>query len=588
MGCCITKKKKNFINTIALESVDKNHQKINSNELISRTDLLYIIITYYNPAGFARRLQLHQEFCSRLLSHPRIVIITVECAYENQDFQVTVPNHIPEHIQIRSNSCLWHKECLMNIALSHLKANKKFLDDCKYVAWVDNDIEFSDRFFIEKMESALQKYTVVQMFKQAYFLDINRNLIETFISFGYYYVAQNLILSSNQYAHPGYAWATTKTKILEMNEFYDMGIMGNGDKHMAAAMIGNYKEGFVSNYPMTEGYMDSLKQWQDKVSGIFQKKLGYVDMEIRHHWHGSIDDRQYMWRWKLLMDFKYFFVFIILLEILYMNENCISYRFDPLKDLEKRNGIYKLKSHQKHLENKIIEVFKDRNEDKTINIEYIDEKIPQEPKKIENLTNFFEKNKKKIEKNSEIKIKNNKSFKEDKAYINQKEKVDYYYEDNIEKKNIFKHDSNKTEKTNNYYEDNINKKNDNSQKQEKNQVLHEEIQYKKNDNSQKQTKTQFLHEEINKKSEENIKIEKKQDFIENFKNEKNDENIKLEKKRFVNYFMEDITEQNRNKSQEKKQNEMFPKEKKQNYEKKQKKIEKKQKKESSSSRSSLY
>jgi hypothetical protein len=347
-------------------------------------DLLYIITTHFNPAKYARRIQLYQEFCSRLASFTSVVIITVECAFENQPFQVTFPNKTPYHIQIRSDSRLWIKECLMNIALEYLKKDNRFLQQCKYVAWVDDDIEFSDPFFLPKLYESLSKYTVVQMFKQAYFLDIDQKLLETFVSFGYYFAEQNLVLGYGQYGHPGYAWATTKNNILEMGEFYDMGILGNGDKHMAAAFIGRIEEGFLKNYPMTEGYENSLKLWQDKIDGTFKRKLGYVDMEIRHHWHGSKDDRQYMYRWKLLLDYK----------------------FNPLTDLIMVNGLYKLNAGQKEFEKKIYEFFQGRNEDTQVNIEYTDEKIPSEKNNWKGSQIILSKFDKKLEKNNKVKHKN--------------------------------------------------------------------------------------------------------------------------------------------------------------------------------------
>ena len=383
MGCCITKKS---------NKIKKVQAPINLHPVPSKpppeTDLLYIITTHFNPAAYSRRIQLHQEFCSRFSDNPSIVIITVECAFENQPYQVTIPNNTPYHIQVRSNSRLWIKECLMNIALNNLKTDHKFLQNCKYVAWVDDDIEFSDPFFLTKLKKSLSEYTVVQMFNQAYFLDANQNLLETFISFGFYYATTNLNLAPNQYGHPGYAWATTKENILAMGEFYDCGILGNGDKHMAGAFIGKSdEEGFLlKHFPMSEGYKTSLKQWQDRVYPIFKGKLGFVDMEIRHHWHGSKDDRQYMYRWKILME----------------------YQFNPLSDLVKENGIYRLKENKKTLEKEIYGFFKGRNEDTKVNEEYFDERIPLEGNNWKKTEQILVKFDNKVEKNIKTKENNDK------------------------------------------------------------------------------------------------------------------------------------------------------------------------------------
>ena len=136
MGSCITKKSNKIKKEQAPIDLPPPPYKPPP-----ETDLLYIITTHFNPAKYVRRIQLHQEFCSRFSDNPSIVVVTVECAFEDQAFQVTIPNNAPYHIQVRSNSRLWIKECLMNIALNSLKTDNKFLQHCKYVAWIDDDIE---------------------------------------------------------------------------------------------------------------------------------------------------------------------------------------------------------------------------------------------------------------------------------------------------------------------------------------------------------------------------------------------------------------------------------------------------------------
>ena len=307
-------------------------------------DLLYVITVYFNPAKSKRRYQLHKEFHERLKDNKKVVLVTAECAFNENDFEITSPKKEPLEIQIRSQTILWIKENLINIALRKLKKDKKFLKECKYVAWVDADIEFMDVDWFPKLEMSLTKFSIVQMFKCALFLDMNENNLETHISFGYYYDTKKLQLSKGEYPHPGYAWCTTKDKILKLKEIYDMGILGSGDTHMSFALIGDYEKGFLKIFNYEEKFKKSVLKWQNRALKIFEKKLGFIDMNIRHFWHGSRDNRQQIYRWKLLMDFH----------------------FNPINDLIKlKDGHFELHPNKKNLESKLIQIFLKINEEES-------------------------------------------------------------------------------------------------------------------------------------------------------------------------------------------------------------------------------
>ena len=307
-----------------------------SSNATSNTDLLYIITVYFNPAKSKRRFQLHKEFHERLKSHPNVVLITTECAFLYSEFEVTSPNNEPYEIQIRSRGVIWIKENLINIALDKLRNDRKFMEQGKYVAWVDADIEFMDVDWFNKLVISLNKFSIVQMFKYALFLDANEKIIETHTSFGYYYETKKLKLQKNQYPHPGYAWCTTKKNILKLKKIYDKGILGSGDTHMSFAIIGKYEKGFLNWFNYEEKFKKSVKEWQNKALKVFHKNLGYVDMTIRHFWHGSRDSRQQIYRWRLLSD----------------------YNFNPIDDvIELEDGHYELNQNQKELETKLMELF---------------------------------------------------------------------------------------------------------------------------------------------------------------------------------------------------------------------------------------
>src|ERR1700677_494960 len=95
---------------------------------------LHIIAVISNPANFKSRYRLYREFEARMLKEGAN-LYTVELAIGDQEFAVTDSSN-GKHIQLRTNDELWHKENLINIAISRLP------DEAEYVAWIDADVQF--------------------------------------------------------------------------------------------------------------------------------------------------------------------------------------------------------------------------------------------------------------------------------------------------------------------------------------------------------------------------------------------------------------------------------------------------------------
>ena len=249
----------------------------------SKFEELCILTVYFNASKNERRKKLHIDFIKRFKQFAGIKIITIECAFDDDPFELIDNKRDSELIRIRAHSKIWLKENLLNIALKKLFKNKSFRKYCRYVAWIDDDIEFVENDWVSKLRESLQKFQIVQLFKEALFLDNNGNVLEKHTSFGYYYSTKMLKLENNEYPHPGYGWCTTSENLFKIGQLFDYGILGNGDKHMAYALIGDYLESFPKNLCFNENYKTTLKNWQNKAINIFQKKVGFVDVTIKHH-----------------------------------------------------------------------------------------------------------------------------------------------------------------------------------------------------------------------------------------------------------------------------------------------------------------
>jgi hypothetical protein len=266
-------------------------------------DNLYVIAPIFNPCGFNKRVKLYKEFANRLKLFPNVVLFTIECVFGDQQFSVT-NQFDPNHKQIRTSSTnvQWVKENLINIGVCCLPKNSK------YIAWIDADIEFpiTSNWVYQTIEKFKQGYKVLQLFSEVDLLGPSMEILETNKSFGYCIASDNWA----SYAHPGMAWAMTKKAFIELGGLYDLNPVGSSDLHFAHALIGNIKQ--TIKHSLSDGYKHSVVMWADRLSKIvgrtkdkYMRTVGYVNVKIRHHYHGNKDDRQYVNRWNILEKYNF-------------------------------------------------------------------------------------------------------------------------------------------------------------------------------------------------------------------------------------------------------------------------------------------
>src|SRR5690606_675107 len=103
-------------------------------------------------------------------------LVIVEIAYGDRQHAVTkkaldtvssgnVNTTNVQHIQLRTNTELWHKENAINLAFNCLP------DSWKYAAWIDADVTFTRPGILEETIHKLQHHAVVQMWSQGLDLD---------------------------------------------------------------------------------------------------------------------------------------------------------------------------------------------------------------------------------------------------------------------------------------------------------------------------------------------------------------------------------------------------------------------------------
>jgi hypothetical protein len=217
-----------IINGIEIDDITYNENIIKKSILnnLPIEEFLHVIVVISNPCNYAIRYILTREFIRRMKDEAHILLYVVELAYgDSQDFHVTDPSN-KRHLQLRcpNQQPIWHKENLINIGISRLPPN------WKYVAWIDGDIDFVRPDWIVETIHELQHHPVVQLFEDAIDLGPNHEILTTHKSFascykknmpyksgkdgetlGYYYGKSKN--GPGTYWHPGYAWAATRDAI---------------------------------------------------------------------------------------------------------------------------------------------------------------------------------------------------------------------------------------------------------------------------------------------------------------------------------------------------------------------------------------
>lgn len=304
-------------------------------------DLLHVIVPINNYVRYKRRYELFHEFCQHMSATEGVVLYIVEVALGERPFEVTQPDN-PRHLQLRTDTVLWHKENMINQMVERLPR------DWKYVAWVDGDVHFYNKHIAFETIHQLQHHPIVQMFQSVANMGPDGQIISTHNGFCFEYAQNNFIVPADlkkyRVWHPGFAWACTRKAWNDMGRLIDFAILGAADHHMALALVNCVHMSRPGN--ISESYKRRLLDWQERVNrpGSIQGKIGYVKGTIIHGWHGRFKDRKYQERWEIIV-------------------NC---GYDPDKDIKKDwQGLYTFDRPKPRMEQLLHKYFCDRNEDTT-------------------------------------------------------------------------------------------------------------------------------------------------------------------------------------------------------------------------------
>ena len=259
---------------------------------------LNVIVVISNPCLYARRYILMKQFVDRIEKYDSTTVnlFIVELAYKDQKYMVTDKTN-PNHLQLRTEVPLWHKENMINIAVRKLLPK-----DYKAFAWIDADLEFESCTWAKDTLKILNgSKDIVQLFSHSSDLDSNETSMRVFNSAGYQYTKQLPFCGKgDNFWHPGFAWAITRRAYEKIGGLFEFGILGSGDNIMMFSLLSNGLKAINSN--SSNGYKQSITDYERKIKHL---RFGYVPGLIRHYFHGTKANRQYTERWQILIKHEY-------------------------------------------------------------------------------------------------------------------------------------------------------------------------------------------------------------------------------------------------------------------------------------------
>lgn len=305
-----------------------NTEEVNVNLLNYHEELrhFYVICVVYNPARSPALMKTYLKFKKHMETF-NVHLITVECAFENSPFVITRPGFEPDNIQLRTSNTFYQKENFINIAISKLPK------DAKYVVWCDCDIEFCNLRWVEDTIKALNMYKAVQVCKEVILVDEKgkQTVHQGFAA------RMNKLKRMDEHTleqvidHATYAWGFRYEALKELKGLIDFSPIGNNEKIMAYCLAQSVERYIPLN--VSEIFRDEIKMWELKASVIMKTGVGFVPGIVRVNNPPERKENN----WKILQDNK----------------------FDHVNDFYKdKQGIYCIEARQAKLKEDLKHIFK--------------------------------------------------------------------------------------------------------------------------------------------------------------------------------------------------------------------------------------
>lgn len=263
---------------------------------------LWGITSYFNFAGYATKKANYLLFRKRLREQG-LPLIAAEAALPGVPFELT-KDDAEILIQRRTSSVLWQKERLLNIAREYLP------NDCDKVMWLDADILFADRHWLQTTAELLHTHAVVQPFSRVHRLakgvpmpphpDAPHATEEIYD--GAIHLGLDPAYKGRLAGAPGFAMAFRR-EILDKCHLYDTMILGGSDGIMTSAFLGLPLQSISYVAYLSDALRDDAVRWMKCAQHCVRGSATCAPGTLYALWHGNRSDRRYFERQWLLESF---------------------------------------------------------------------------------------------------------------------------------------------------------------------------------------------------------------------------------------------------------------------------------------------
>ena len=315
----------NFIKTEV--SQVENKYDLNKNKIAKYKICSFYFNTKNDPRLKNNFLRFIKQFEGR---YENLIVGIVD--YGDIDFKLPCETII---IKGDVNNKVWSKEIIINKVIDSI-------DDVEYLMWIDGDLIYDDLSWLDNIDDVVKGNDFVQLFENINYLNENEQITHCYKSIGFKLKNDLKPMSSSKISKfenksdfkPGGSWLG-RFSILKEKKLFEKMYVGGGDVIFLYGVNG-VNEGFTLT-KVKESNEEIYNEAVDWINSFGRYNIGYLKQTISHLYHGEMNGRNYIGRYKRLSKFS-----DTKIEVKEKNKivvyTCISGSYDSLKDVVKKES----------------------------------------------------------------------------------------------------------------------------------------------------------------------------------------------------------------------------------------------------------